>query len=423
MPEPRILFITAFPPYPHVSGDRQRSNLIFRALSAVGKTDLFLASLYSRPYPEMLQTLTNSYGLVAYAAPTPAGRRGVWKILRPLRPALVDKLASGVGQLRGTDYDADPALAAALGEVLAKNRYDVLVGRYLRTTVKTGALAYTPLVIDIDDYDPQVYRDRIATSGLSAPTRVLTRRLLAAVERIVPDRIAKADHLWLAAGRDLPEVRHPHVSVLPNLAFFSSGDGRPDPLPPEGVSRTIITVGNYVAKMNENGVDRFVSAVWPRIRAAEPTAVFRVIGGNMTDAMKARWSAVAGVEAVGFVEDLSDEYARCAFTVAPIYEGGGTKIKVLESLARGRTVALPAHSLRGYEHALRHQQSVWVGNTDADLAQGCIKLLREPDLRKALAEEGVRQITAKFSFAAFKAEVAAVIQRLTEDNKGVRRRE
>ena len=49
-----------------------------------------------------------------------------------------------------------------------------------------------------------------------------------------------------------------------------------------------------------------------------------------------RWEAIDGVQPVGYVDDLADEYRRCAFTVAPIFEGAGTKIKVLESLAFGR---------------------------------------------------------------------------------------
>jgi glycosyltransferase involved in cell wall biosynthesis len=431
MPYPRILFITAFPPYPPISGDRQRSNLIYRALSGVGRTDIFLASIYSRPYPEMLETLKKDYNLVAHAETAPAGERGLFKPFRKLSPSLVDRLAGGLGRFAGAEYSPDPAVAEALANLLARNRYDVLVGRYLRTTARSGALAYTPLVIDVDDYDPQVYRDRLAGNHLSMPVRLMTRRLLSTVERIVPERLAPAEHLWLAASRDLPEIKRPNVSVLPNLAFFAAGQGEPAPLPPAEESKTIITVGNYGAKMNEKGVDRFVTLVWPKIRAAEPEAVFRIIGANLSETMQNRWARTPGVEPVGFVEDLKYEYARCAFTVAPIYEGGGTKIKVLESLHNGRTVALPGHSLRGYEQALRHGESVWVAadddkadpsRTDAALADGCVALLRDPAMRWKMAEEGIRQLKTFFSFPAFQAEVESTIRRVTEGSAGVRLR-
>jgi glycosyltransferase involved in cell wall biosynthesis len=121
------------------------------------------------------------------------------------------------------------------------------------------------------------------------------------------------------------------------------------------------------------------------------------------------------------VPDLAEEYARAAFTVAPIYEGGGTKIKVLESLNRGRTVAMMRHSLRGYEHALVHGEDVWVADTDAELAEGCIRLLASPDLRDSLAAHGAIQ-AQEFSFSRFSEIVKETIERVTADGRGVRRR-
>ena len=53
-------------------------------------------------------------------------------------------------------------------------------------------------------------------------------------------------------------------------------------------------------------------------------------------------AALPNVEVSGFVQDLPPVYERAAFTVAPIYWGGGTKIKVLESLAYGRTCVASA---------------------------------------------------------------------------------
>jgi hypothetical protein len=413
----RILFLTAFAPYPTATGDRQRSNFLYRALSKVAPTDTLLVALYTPTYPEQLERLKKDYSLVGELFPTPDSARGVFGSLGPVQPKLISRFDRALRQLFGGEYAVDPRLASGLADALAKQKYDVIVGRYIRTTVQSGALASTPVVIDVDDYE--VYRDRLASPRLRGPMRWLTHRHHKTVNRIVPERVAAASHLWLSAARDVPDVPHPHVSPLANLAFFSDGDGHLERLPPSRESQIILTVGNLKAPMNVNGLDRFVSTVWPTIRLGAPKARFRIVGGAMSDAMRARWGKVAGVEPVGFVEDLREEYLQCAFTASPIYEGGGTKIKVLESLNRGRTVALTQHSLRGYEHALQHGKDVWVAQSDAALADGCIRLLGSPDLRDALAAHGAAQAT-QFSFANFCDEVKITIDRVTSDGAGVR---
>ena len=416
----RILFVTAFPQFPTGTGDRQRSNFIYRALSRVGHTDTLLLSLYSQSHhPELMQRMTEDFSMVGNLVPEPV-TNGLQGKLRRLSPKLVDRAFSGAIQLTGGEYRTDPLLARGLAETLAKQRYDLIVGRYIRTTAQSGALDYTPVVIDVDDYDVQVFRDRLASPELKGALRWATSLHHRNLERVVPRRIAAASHLWVAAESDVSEVPHPHVSALPNLAFFKDGEAAPPVAPPARDSQVILTVGNLNAPMNVHGIDRFVTRAWPRIHAAAPKATFRIVGGSMSDAMRSRWGAIPGVEPIGFVLDLGEEYARSAFTVAPIYEGGGTKIKVLESLNRGRTVAMMRHSLRGYEHALRHGEDVWVADSDADLAEGCVRLLASPDLRDAYAAHGAVQARA-FSFSRFCEIVKSTVERVTADGGGVQR--
>lgn len=414
----RTLFITASAPYPGNTGDRQRSNFLYRALSRVAQTDTLHISSLASLYPEQRERLNENFSLVGELAPTPRTARGKLGLLRPLHPRLIDRFARTVWQLHGGDYAVDPALAAGLADVLARQKYDAIVGRYIRTTVQSGALQYTPVVIDVDDYDPQVYGDRLELPSLRGPARWLMRHRAEIADDKVLSCIACAAHLWLAAPRDVPRVPHPHVSALPNLAFFETDDSPPERLPPNRESKTILIVGNLTASMNVNGLNHFVKSVWPAIVATVPDARLRIVGGGMTEEMRSRWGSAIGVELVGYVGDLSQEYARCAFAAAPIYEGGGTKIKVLEAIQRGRTVALTAHSLRGYEQMLQHCKDVWAAASDTALADGCIRLLRDSDLRDALAAHAAEQVM-QFSFANFCGEVKETIQRVTADCGGV----
>ena len=117
--------------------------------------------------------------------------------------------------------------------------------------------------------------------------------------------------------------------------------------------------------------------------------------------MRSRWGAVPGVDPIGFAEDLRQSYSDAALTVVPIREGGGTKIKVLESMMYGRACVCASHSLRGYEEVLKHNESIYVAPDDDALIEGCVSLLNAPAKRAELAKVGGQQVREHFSLDRF----------------------
>ena len=96
--------------------------------------------------------------------------------------------------------------------------------------------------------------------------------------------------------------------------------------------------GHFGYEANRRGVERFLEEGWPEVLRARPQARLAIAGGGMDDALRARLAAVEGVEVLGLVADLPGALAAARAVVVPIWEGGGTRLKVLEALAAGRAV-------------------------------------------------------------------------------------
>jgi glycosyltransferase involved in cell wall biosynthesis len=165
---------------------------------------------------------------------------------------------------------------------------------------------------------------------------------------------------------------------------------------------------------------RFIFEVWPKIRRAVPDARFRIVGTGIDDHLKKMWRSVPGVEPIGFVEDLISEYDTCAFTLVPFRGGGGTKIKVLESLSYGRTCLMYRHINRGLESILRDREAVWLVDDETEIVRDCIHLLTHPDLTVSLGTRGALQVAASYSYNSFEAVVhktlAATLDRIGRAN-------
>lgn len=275
-------------------------------------------------------------------------------------------------------YRPDETVAAAVAHHSREGKYDLVVGRFLRPAANAGVPQLPPCILDVDDLETQVYASRLESNRLGIAERTITGWHLRQMRTIVPPLLRKFDHLWIPAPGDRALIDHPSISVLPNIPFEEDPTNPPAPLSPRPTSKIVLVVATLKFPMNLSGVTRFIEQVWPKVKVAVPDARFRIVGGGMTPELKAKWSAVPGVEPVGYAEDLRDEYRQAAFAVAPIYEGGGTKIKVVEALHNGRVPLVHHHALRGYEHLLKHNESVYVGNDDQGLADGCVTLLNDP---------------------------------------------
>lgn len=106
------------------------------------------------------------------------------------------------------------------------------------------------------------------------------------------------------------------------------------PLPARDPSEPlrILFVGTGVYPPNARGVAWFVREVLPRIRE-RTDAVLDVVGRPPEHPVQA-----PGVTYAGSVPSLQPYYERCHLTVAPIFEGSGTRMKIIEAMAYGRPV-------------------------------------------------------------------------------------
>jgi glycosyltransferase involved in cell wall biosynthesis len=293
--------------------------------------------------------------------------------------------------------------APSVAQLGSLDRYDVIVARYLQSAATFDLFGKRPLVLDVDDYDPDRVRQRLTHASFF---KALTlRRALRFSEAAHHTLLPQAHALWVSNPDDRRHSALARAIVLPNLPPTPSLSAHTPPTPPDLTSQIFLMVGTLSYSANLEGARAFIERAWPQVIARFPSAEFHLIGAGLPVALRRRWARVPGVKLVGFVDDLASAYAGCLATIAPILAGGGTNIKVLESAAYARTCILTTVAHRGLGATLPAGEACLLGTRIEDLATRCLELLAAPATARTLGDNARRLVQHHHNFATFAAAV------------------
>ena len=394
---PKTLLITSVLPWPlHRNGGGQRTALVRRALQALGhEVDVLGVLPQVGDAPPAAEELA-AHGVVA-ALPVAIELAESEKTSR--LPGPLGTLAN-LRRLWAFRYAARPEVVAWLDARL--DSYDAVFVRYLQTALLCGLDTRPAGVrercrIDLDDVDWLTLQSRFAAGpwpGLAG--RLGMRQTLRQVRRRCRGAMGKFPVRYVAGDEDADALRRAGVEsrVLPNVPF--------DPGEPlaasDPQSRAVLFVGDLKFPPNRDGLERFLQQSWPAVLRAAPDARLKIVGRGLDNAARARLSQRDGVDAGCFAEDLRGEYERAAVTVAPVWWGGGTKIKVVEAAAMGRACVASEPATRGFGRLVG--SGVTAAADDAAMAAAVAGLLLDVEARRAAERAGPLVVAAHYSFAA-----------------------
>ena len=96
----------------------------------------------------------------------------------------------------------------------------------------------------------------------------------------------------------------------------------------------------------------------------------------------------------GSVADVVPYYRQACLSVVPIRGGGGTRLKILESMALGRRVVSTSIGCEGLD--VRDGVHLSVADTPDEFARRVVLLLRDPTLRQQFAANARRFVEERY---------------------------
>lgn len=376
----RILYLCHRIPYPPDKGDKIRA---FHQLQAIGRrheVDLF--------------TLADDGGDLAHQS----------ALRQYCNRVTVGRVHPHLARIRALPYlfTAKPLTIPYFycQELRRHVREAVAARSYDRIFVYCSAMAQyvepaweIPVVTDFVDVDSDKWAQY--AGFVSWPWAAVYRRegrLLREYERRICERSAC---VLVTTPREADLVRQISeracVYVVPNGVDLDRF--QPAATVPDAAAPTIGFTGDMSYFPNIEAVRYFAQKVLPLVRRSVPGTRFLIVGRNPDRRVQAL-AKTDGIEVTGFVPDVRVHLARMQVAVAPFSIAAGIQNKILEAMASGIPVVCTPRAAQGLSPGTAG--AVTLADGAEEMAGQIVELLRNPDLARARAIEGRKQVASEY---------------------------
>jgi len=188
-----------------------------------------------------------------------------------------------------------------------------------------------------------------------------------------------------------PECR---IFIVPNgtdTRWFS-------PQPRQGRQRpTILWVGNMIDPYNRSGVRFFTERVFRSIVAAVPNVRWLIVGKGAPKSLGKLCREYPGsIEIAGFVDDVRPFYDTANVVIVPLVSGAGTKLKVIEALAMGKSIVTTTVGAEGL--SVSHGENIYIADDAAAFADHVVEALSDSDLQSAIGKQARMLAIGKYDW-------------------------
>ncbi len=379
----RILFLSAWFPHPPDNGSKLRISHLLAGLAEKHQVDLvaFCDRVDWQEGAHVLRRYCTDIRVVPWKPFSPYSARALLGFFSPMPRSLVDTYSSQMAQV--------------IREQVRKHPYDLVIASEITMAVYQETFASRPAILEGMELGALSTDAGRGAWNLRRLRLWLTWfKLRHYLARLLPH--FRACTVVSAKERELLREAVPHydnVVIVPNCVDLSSYIA----IVAERRKKRLIFPGALTYSANYDAVLFFLKEVFPLILQEEPETSLVLTGRN--DGVP--WPPFAlpnSVHLTGWVEDVRPWIAGSRITIVPLRKGGGTRFKVLESLALGTPVVSTPKGVEGLE--VEDGRHFLLAETPRQFAEAVLHLLRDDELWHSLSEQGRLRVYEKYDCSA-----------------------
>jgi polysaccharide biosynthesis protein PslH len=140
-------------------------------------------------------------------------------------------------------------------------------------------------------------------------------------------------------------------------------------------ANTVFHLGSMDWQPNLEGIEWFISNVWPLVITKNKSVKLHLAGRNMPAGLLAKTGNSIIVE--GAVESPAHYMAARQVMVVPLFSGSGVRVKIIEGMALGKAIVATPVAIEGID--VTNAQNILIADTAQAFANAILTLLESQD--------------------------------------------
>jgi glycosyltransferase involved in cell wall biosynthesis len=390
----RFLFLTRQPLYPPIGGTPLRNWQNVNLVMHSGSVSAF----------------TVTAGSPHFEPRTPPGVR-LWRYHRvQAATSLSAKLHRRTWLLRSKAHPVSeqlysPTVEKQLNNLLAELKPQVVIFselwlyRYLRTVKSHGCR----IILDAHNIEAPMRREILASQQTY---RIIDRLRLAQLENIEREFVRSADQVWVCSESDAGLLTQtyknfPPVHVVPNgvdPSYYSDvwSPSRGAKKPVDNNPHTLLFTATFSYSPNANAAHYLIDEIYPELKKTYPGVRLLLIGKDPTPHMLRHAERNPNITVTGHVSDIRPYLATQGVFIVPLFQGGGTRLKILEAFAARLPVVSTTKGAEGLKvQARRH---LLLGDTTDQLVHEVQRFWSDGALSERIVQSAYDLLQKEYSW-------------------------
>lgn len=163
-------------------------------------------------------------------------------------------------------------------------------------------------------------------------------------------------------------------------------------------AQKILFMGTMSYFPNIDAVFYFLEQIAPLIQEQQSKIDFCIAGREPPEEILALENQYSGIEIIANPPDMSQIAAQCQMTVVPLRIGGGTRIKILHSMAMGLPVVSTSLGCEGLD--VINGKHLLIRDNPQDFATAVLEIARDRQLREKLRYNGRKLVESQYDWQA-----------------------
>jgi polysaccharide biosynthesis protein PslH len=393
----RILFLSRWYPYPPNNGSKLRIYNLLKGLAQHHAITLisFFDATEGTPDLTGLETYCERIHTVAYKGFEPGSPVARLGLFSTTPRSVLDTYSVEVEALIKQALDRDP--------------YDVVIASQFDMAIYAQTFSDLPAIFE--EIESGIYLDR-AVQARSIRKRLrhgLTwfkhRRYLARLLRAFRACTVVSEQERRILRQIAP--RGMHIEVVPNcvdLESYAHYHGKPE-------FGTMIFTGSFNFAPNYDAMLWFLAHVYPVVQSRIPSASLIITGEHGGKPLP----PARNIALTGYVDDVRPYVANAWLSLAPIHQGGGTRVKILEAMALRTPVIATSKGAEGLD--VQHGVHIYLADEPAAFADAVVEVLEDQTLRDQLAGSAFQLVRQRYNWANVIPGFERLMERITTQDK------